>query len=122
MTNTRIACGLFIMDEFDETDEPIDELIEMPIDGILDLHTFQPRDVKDLVPDYLDECRKRGIPRVRIIHGKGRGVLLKTVHGILRRLPQVVSFQRAGEEEGGWGATIVELKPWDEPPSGPDVA
>jgi dsDNA-specific endonuclease/ATPase MutS2 len=87
-----------------------DEPVEMPIDGILDLHTFQPREVKDLVPDYLDACRERGIFHVRIIHGKGTGTLRETVHSILKRLPEVVSFKLSEAHEGGWGATIVELK------------
>jgi DNA-nicking Smr family endonuclease len=64
-----------------------DEPIQLPIDGVLDLHTFQPREIKDLVPDYLAECRSRGILRVRIIHGKGIGNLRRTVHAILSRHP-----------------------------------
>ncbi len=84
--------------------------IEQPIDGILDLHTFDPAEVKDLVPEYLTACRERGIFRVRIIHGKGTGALRRTVESILEKLPYVKSFQSAGEEEGGWGATIVELR------------
>ena len=87
------------------------EPIEIPIDGILDLHTFQPREVKDLLPDYLAACRQRGILQVRVIHGKGTGILRKTVHSILERMREVISFRLAGEEEGGWGATLVELRP-----------
>jgi len=87
------------------------EPVEIPVDGILDLHQFQPGDVKDLVPDYLDLCREKGILRVRIIHGKGTGALRTTVHAILSKLPGVVSFKPAMEDEGGWGATIVILKP-----------
>ncbi len=87
------------------------EPIEIPIDGILDLHTFQPRDVKDLLPDYLAACRDRGILQVRVIHGKGTGTLRRTVHSILRPIPEVISFRSAGEDEGGWGATLVELRP-----------
>lgn len=83
--------------------------IHIPIDGTLDLHTFQPRDVKDLVHDYIYECRERGIYEIRIIHGKGTGALRETVHAILRRLPEVASFKPAGESGGGWGATVVEL-------------
>ena len=85
--------------------------IELPIDGVLDLHTFQPREVKDLVPDYLAECRARGILRVRIIHGKGIGQLRQTVHKILERHPEVSAFNLASEHFGGWGATIVFLHP-----------
>jgi DNA-nicking Smr family endonuclease len=84
--------------------------IEYPIDGILDLHTFRPNEVKDLIPEYLAACRQRGILQVRIIHGKGTGILRRTVQAILSRLPEVTSFQMAGEESGGWGATIVTLK------------
>jgi DNA-nicking Smr family endonuclease len=88
-----------------------DNLIELPIDGILDLHTFQPRDVKDLIPDYLAECRERGILQVRIVHGKGTGALRRTVHAVLDRLPQVAAYQLAGEDAGGWGATLVTIEP-----------
>jgi DNA-nicking Smr family endonuclease len=85
--------------------------IELPIDGILDLHTFRPKDVKGLLPDYLAACREKGILQVRVIHGKGSGILRKTVLSLLGRLPCVASFRTAGEEAGGWGATIVMLKP-----------
>ena len=84
--------------------------VEMPINGILDLHMFRPSDVGDLVPTYLAECRKRGILQVRIIHGKGIGALRETVHAILRRSPEVVSFNPAHGNAGGWGATVVTLK------------
>ncbi len=84
--------------------------IEFPIEGTLDLHTFQPGEVKDLIPEYLAECRKRGIHEARIIHGKGAGTLRETVHSILSRLPDVASFHLASEEAGGWGATIVILR------------
>jgi DNA-nicking Smr family endonuclease len=93
------------MDEVDD-----DTLIDLPIDGTLDLHTFRPRDVKELVPDYLAECRERGILEVRIIHGKGAGALRRTVHAILSRLPEVAAFGLALEDAGGWGATLVTLR------------
>ena len=92
-----------------------DEPIQLPIDGVLDLHTFQPREVKSLVLEYLAECRARGIFRVRIIHGKGIGQLRQTVHSVLEKHPDVDSFSLAGEQFGGWGATIAFLRTADSP-------
>ncbi len=86
------------------------EPLEMPIDGTLDLHTFDPREVKELVPHYLRACRERGILEVRIIHGKGTGALRLTVHALLERLPEVESFRLASEDRGNWGATFVFLR------------
>ncbi len=88
-----------------------DDPVEIPIDGTLDLHTFRPDEVRDLVPDYLAACRERGILQVRIVHGKGTGKLREKVHSILGRMPEVISFRLAGEDGGGWGATIVTLRP-----------
>ena len=88
----------------------MDEPIEVPINGILDLHTFSPHDLKTLVPEYLEECFKRGIYQVRIIHGKGIGHLRRSVHAILGRHPAVSSFTLDHPEYGGWGATIVYLR------------
>jgi dsDNA-specific endonuclease/ATPase MutS2 len=85
------------------------DAVNIPIDGTLDLHTFQPNEVKDLVPEYLIACRDKGILQVRIIHGKGTGTLQRTVHAILKNLPSVESFKLADESAGGWGATIVLL-------------
>ncbi len=90
-----------------------DDPVEMPVDGVLDLHTFQPRETKDLVADYLDVCRERGILQVRIIHGKGIGVQRESVHKILAQRPAVVSFGHPGDG-GSWGATVVELAPAQE--------
>jgi DNA-nicking Smr family endonuclease len=88
----------------------MDEPIELPIDGVLDLHTFQPREINELVLDYLAACQERGILRVRIIHGKGIGNLRRTVHAILAQHQEVVSYALASAAFGGWGATIVHLR------------
>lgn len=89
----------------------MDEPIQLPIDGVLDLHTFKPREVKDLIPEYLAACQARGILQVRIIHGKGIGRLRELVHSILKKHPSVISFTLDHPELGGWGATLVRLKP-----------
>jgi DNA-nicking Smr family endonuclease len=87
-----------------------DGVVELPVDGVLDLHTFSPKDVKDLLPEYFSACRKKGIFEIRVVHGKGTGTLRKTVRSILEKIPGVALFKTAGEESGGWGATIVILK------------
>jgi dsDNA-specific endonuclease/ATPase MutS2 len=87
------------------------EVVSLPIDGILDLHTFAPKEVKELVDDYVDECAARGLDEIRIIHGKGTGALRRQVHAVLERHPLVVAFRLADEKEGGWGATKVTLRP-----------
>ncbi|MGE0786973.1 MAG: Smr/MutS family protein [Sandaracinaceae bacterium] len=86
-----------------------DAPVELEIDGVLDLHTFAPADVADLVPTYLDECRSRGILQVRIIHGKGKGTLRRTVHAVLERRDDVIDYGLAPSHLGGWGATVVTL-------------
>lgn len=94
----------------DNNERPMTEAVVLPIDGVLDLHAFLPREIKDLVPAYLSACRAAGIYEMRIIHGKGTGNLRRTVHSILSRLDCVASFRLAGEGGGGWGATLVTLK------------
>lgn len=87
----------------------LEEGHKIPIDGILDLHTFRPGEVKDLLPEYLRECRRLGIFQVRIIHGKGKGEMRRLVHAILARSAIVRHFRLAPGNAGGWGATLVDL-------------
>ena len=91
----------------DNRSEP--DAVPLLIDGILDLHTFAPKDVKDLVPAWLEECRAAGIADVRIIHGKGQGVLRTIVHSILEGHPHVISFGHPSDG-GSWGATVARLE------------
>ncbi len=94
-------------DDYDMEDIPE---IEIPIDGQLDLHTFSPAEVKDLVPEYIAACFEHGIFELRIIHGKGRGVLRRSVQSILEKHPLVEFFRIGDETSGSWGATLVRLK------------
>ena len=84
--------------------------VKMPIEDTLDLHTFKPKDVPDLLTDYFTACIEKSIYSVRIVHGKGRGILKKRVHALLKKNQMVASFRSAPSEAGGWGATLVELK------------
>lgn len=95
------------MDE-DTPDEPAPA--ELPIEGVLDLHAFRPQDVAELVQDYLDECARLRIYEIRIIHGKGKGTLRRTVHAALQRRTDVLEYKLAPSERGGWGATLVTLR------------
>jgi len=88
-----------------------DEPIEYPIDGTLDLHQFAPSETRDVVNDYIDECLKRRIYTLRIIHGKGIGVQREIVRNLLKDHPAVVSFRHESGPGGGWGATVVDLRP-----------
>ena len=94
----------------DDGPDEDDELPPAELGDELDLHTFRPSDVGELVPDYLEEAVARGFREVRIVHGKGTGVLRTRVHAILEKHPLVESFRLAGDRAGGWGATLVVLK------------
>lgn len=83
-----------------------EEHIEIPIDGTLDLHSFHPKEIKELVPAYIEECVKLGITEVRIIHGKGKGILRRIVHAELERNPNVISYQYGKT----WGDTIANIQ------------
>ncbi len=84
--------------------------VPLPVDGVLDLHPFRPRDIKPLVLDYLEECQRAGIREVRIIHGKGIGAMKQTVHALLAQHPAVIEFHLDHALFGGSGATIVRLR------------
>jgi DNA-nicking Smr family endonuclease len=94
--------------EDEDEDAPVTTL---PIGAELDLHTFAPRELRTLLPEYLGACQERGLLEVRIVHGKGTGALRRSVHALLGRDPRVASFRQAGEGAGGWGATLVTLHP-----------
>jgi len=86
------------------------EPIRIPITDVFDLHSIPPRDVKEVVEEYLREAHRLGFKALRIVHGRGIGVQREMVRSVLSRTGFVVSFQDAPGEAGGWGATIVTLR------------
>lgn len=92
-----------------QEDDPDFEAAPLEMDGVLDLHMFPPAEVKELVPVWLDECQALGLREVRIIHGKGIGVLRTIVHGILNTHEAVEGYAHPADQ-GSWGATVVRLK------------
>jgi len=94
-----------------QSDDEFSDPVPLPIDGVLDLHTFLPREIKQVVLAYLDACQEQGVLEVRIIHGKGIGNLQRTVHALLQKHSEVLSFTLASQFYGGSGATIVKLRP-----------
>jgi DNA-nicking Smr family endonuclease len=68
------------------------EPFALPIDGTLDLHAFSPREVRSLVEEYVTEAHARGLTTVRIIHGRGSGVLRGIVQAALEAHPLVEAF------------------------------
>jgi DNA-nicking Smr family endonuclease len=88
----------------------MDDPHPLPLEAELDLHSFRPQDLGDLIPEYLQACREKGLLEVRIIHGKGIGNVKRSVEAILTRLPYIEKFAPASQLYGGLGATIVRLK------------
>ena len=97
--------------------DPSEMVIEVEITDTLDLHSFRPRDQKDVLLGYLDAAIEEGYTDVRIIHGRGIGVQRKMVQRVLSRDPRVVEFSDAPPDGGGWGATLVRLSGRVEPES-----
>jgi DNA-nicking Smr family endonuclease len=95
------------MDEPEEPDAPV----VVPIEDAIDLHAFAPKDIPSVVESYLEAARAAGFAEVRIIHGRGKGVQKERVRQVLGRSEHVLGFEEATPERGGFGATVVKLKP-----------
>ncbi|MFC1884467.1 Smr/MutS family protein [Thermodesulfobacteriota bacterium] len=86
------------------------QTVEIPIDGTLDLHMFSPKDAVSVVDEYIRACIEKGIYDLRIIHGKGKGVLRTKLHAFLKKHPNVSDFS-LDSGPSSWGATKVSLEP-----------
>jgi dsDNA-specific endonuclease/ATPase MutS2 len=95
------------MDEPDDPDEPV----VLPIEDSIDLHAFAPKDIPSVVESYLEAARAAGFAEVRVIHGRGKGVQKERVRQVLGRSEHVRHFEEATPDRGGYGATVVQLKP-----------
>lgn len=80
----------------------------VPIEGTLDLHAFEPRDIKSLVEEYVNAAHAAGLPEVRLIHGRGKGIQRGIVQQALERHPLVEEFWDATESH--LGATVARLR------------
>ena len=99
---------------FEKTEYPEsggEEVIRIPVEDSLDLHTFRAQEISEVVKEYVWACQSAGLEEVRIIHGRGIGVQRRVVQAVLGKLPSVASFHDAPAERGGWGATVVYLRP-----------
>lgn len=82
------------------------EPVELPIEDSIDLHSFQPSEIADLVGEYLHQALLKGYREVRIIHGRGIGVQRRIVHSLLEKDSRVISFY----DETDRGSTLVKLR------------
>lgn len=92
-----------------DDEEDLPDTVVLALTDVLDLHSFPPHQIADLVREYLDAAHLSGFRHVRIIHGKGKGVQRDITRKILEADPRVVAFGDPPGEAGGWGATWVEL-------------
>lgn len=91
-----------------ESNEP--DPVQLPIEDVLDLHAFAPRDIATAVEAYIEAAFNHSFGTVRIIHGRGIGFQRDRVRSILQRSSLVTTFHDAPPEAGGWGATLAVLK------------
>jgi len=94
----------------DDDEPPFSGPVVVPIEDALDLHPFAPRDIPDVVRDYVEAAAAAGLTEVRVIHGRGRGVQRRRVREVLAAHPLVVELREATPERGGAGATVVRLR------------
>jgi len=97
-------------DDLRDGEGPPEDPVVLSLDGTLDLHAFAPSEVGSLLPEWLEASRAAGLRELRVVHGKGTGALRRSVEALLARHPLVASFRTAGEDGGGWGATLVTLR------------
>ena len=86
---------------------PFDMVHHVPIEDVIDLHTFAPRDIKSVVEEFVNAAHEAGLREVRLIHGRGKGIQRGIVQQALERHPLVEEFWDAPESH--LGATVARL-------------
>lgn len=76
----------------------------------LNIRQLRFEEAEEKLDQFLDDAIVAGVDEVRIVHGKGGGVLRKLTHDMLRRHSQIVSFEEADADSGGQGATVARLQ------------
>ena len=85
-------------------------MIEIPIEDSIDLHSFRPSEILDVVDAYIEAAQRKGLREVRLIHGRGKGVQRARVQQLLGSDARVEHFSDAPAGHGGWGATLAWLR------------
>lgn len=93
----------------DVDDPELHEPLRLPITDVFDLHSVPAKDAEAVVEEYLHECYRLGLTKIRVIHGRGIGVQRAMVRMVLQRTKFVSRFADAPAEAGGWGATVITL-------------
>jgi DNA-nicking Smr family endonuclease len=90
----------------DDIVEPRD-VVEPPLEDVIDLHTFLPAEIPSLVDEYVRAAHEKGLRLLRIVHGRGKGVQRGVVHAALERHPLVIEFW--DDADSRLGATFCRL-------------
>lgn len=84
-----------------------DDVAKIEVEDAIDLHGFQPKEIRSVVESYLEEAFRAGFEEVRLIHGRGKGIQRAAIWKLLETHPLVMGFVGAPAHRGGWGATVV---------------
>jgi len=85
-----------------------DDVHAVPIEPELDLHAFAPADIASVVEEYVRAAHEAGLRRLRLVHGRGKGIQRGIVQAALERHPLVLSF--SDDTDAHLGATLCTLR------------
>mgnify|MGYP000114956446 CR=1 FL=1 len=94
--------------------DPVEPIHQVPIDGTLDLHQFSPKDIGELIPEFIEECHRRGIFRLRIVHGKGIGASYYWHPSYMPEIRLVYPPDEEIGEDVWFGKRVIEQSVWEQ--------